>query len=181
MAKSKPSGDQHYEILFIISNKFTKDEAAKSFDKVAKLITELTGEITLKDFWGKKKLAYAIDLENYGYYALFEFDLDGSRLKDLDEKLRLDSEIIRFMVVKKKIKSEADLKKEKAIAAKIESKKEAEEKEAEEQEEVKEKAKAKSRSKKEVSDISLKKDSKKTDLKSLDKKLDDILKADDLI
>jgi small subunit ribosomal protein S6 len=181
MAKSKVSGPQHYEILFIISNKFTEEEALKSFDKVANLITELTGEITLKDFWGKKKLAYVINREHYGYYGLFEFNLDGSKLRDLDEKLRLDSEIVRFIVIKKKIKSDADLKKEKAIAAKIESKKEAEEKEIEEKEVAKEKSRVKVMAKKEVADISLKSDSKKTDLKSLDEKLDDILKADDLI
>lgn len=179
MAKSKPSGAQHYEILFIISNKFTEEEALKSFEKVAGIMAELGGEVTLKDFWGKKKLAYVIAREHYGYYGLLEFDLEGSKLKTLDEKMRLDHEVIRFMVVKKKVQSEADAKKAKAIAAKISSKKEAQEKAEEAKEEAKEEVKAKA--KKAATEVSLKKDAKKTDLKSLDEKLEDILKADDLI
>ena len=72
MSKTKPSGAGHYEILFVISNRFTEDEAKQSIAKVEKLVTDADGQITLNEYWGKKKLAYPIKHETYGYYQLFE-------------------------------------------------------------------------------------------------------------
>lgn len=155
MAKNKPSGKQHYELLFIISNRFTEDEAKKSVDRVLAIVKELDGEITLSDFWGKKRLAYAIQHENFGYYQLTEFNIERDQLKQLDEKLRLDSEVIRFMVVKKALKTEAQLKKEQANKEKLAVKK--------------------------AGEVKVEKVTAPEVLENLDKKLDDILNASDLI
>lgn len=165
MAKSKPSGPQHYEILFIITNRFTEDEASASVERVKKILEGMGGQITLEEFWGKKRLAYPIKGEHYGYYQLYEFDLERNELAKLEEKLRLDSEVVRFMVVKKKIKSEEEIKKAEKIKAKITKKVEEEEK-----------AKAKK-----ASGLKTKEEKKKTDLNSLDEKLEGILNAKDLI
>ena len=60
MSKTKNSGATHYEILFIVPNKFTEDEAKTVSTQVEKVITENDGKITFSEFWGKKKLAYEI-------------------------------------------------------------------------------------------------------------------------
>ena len=172
MSKSKPSGPAHYELLFVVSNRFTEDEAKISIAKVQKLITDADGQITANEYWGKKKLAYPIKHEAYGYYQLFEFDLERNALAKLDEKLRLDNEVVRFMVVKKKMKTDEQLKKEKKISEKISSKKIEKEKAKEKEE------KAKTQ---EAKGIKTKADKTKVDLKSLDEKLEGILNADDLI
>lgn len=172
MSKTKPSGLIHYEILFIIPNKFTDDEAKDIFKKVGQLITSLEGKLTLENYWGKKKLAYPIKHENYGYYGLFEFDLERNLISEINTKLRLDNNILRFLIVKKDVKNEEQIKKDQKIKAKIEDKK-AKVKEEEEQE-----AKTKKTSKK----TAPKKDSdKKIDLKNLDEKLDDVLNIDNLL
>jgi len=165
MSKTKASGANHYEILFIVPNKFTEDEAKKIIDNTKKVITDNEGKMTHEEYWGKKRLAYDIKHNSYGYYNLFEFDLEGENLAKIDTNLRLSTDILRHQIVKKKVKTEEDIKKEEEIKAKIDSKK---------AEEVKEEEKSKSTKKKEES-----KD--KVDLKDLDQKLEGILNADDLI
>jgi len=168
MSKTKPSGLAHYEILFVVSNRFTEDEAKTSIAKVEKLITEGEGKITLNEYWGKKRLAYPIKYEAYGYYQLFEFDLERKDLARLDEKLRLDHEILRFIIVTKKLKSDEQLAKEQKIKEKI-GKKQAEQEKKSQEEKTKKEAKPK-------------KDAKpKADIESLDEKLEGILNADDLL
>lgn len=173
MSKTKPSGASHYEILFIVSNRFTEDEAKTCITKVEKLITESEGKITLNEYWGKKKLAYPIKHEAYGYYQLFEFDLEGKELAKLDEKLRLDHEILRFIVVAKKLKSDEQLKKEEKIKAKIDKKQADKEKEKKSQEEKVEEKETKTKT--------TKSGKAKADIESLDEKLEGILNADDLL
>ena len=171
MSKTKPSGLIHYEILFIIPNKFTDDEAQGIFKKVGQLITSNEGTITIEDYWGKKKFAYPIKHEYYGYYGLLEFDLERSSIAEINNKLRHDNNVLRFIIIKKDIKSEEQIKKDEKIKAKIENKK------AKEKEEETEKTK-KTTAKKTVAK---KEEAKKIDLKNLDEKLDDVLNIDNLL
>jgi hypothetical protein len=61
MSKTKASGLIHYEILFIIPNKFTDDEAQKVFKKVGEIIVSNNGKISMEDYWGKRKFAYLLN------------------------------------------------------------------------------------------------------------------------
>jgi len=165
MSKTKSSDANHYELLFIIPNKFTEEEANSVVAKVKKIITEEGGNITFSEFWGKKRLTYPIKQNSYGYYSLFEFDLDGEKLAKINKTLRMANDVIRFEIVRKKIKTAEQLEKEKKISEKIAVKNMAKEQKAEEKETLKP-AQGKA---------------KKLDLKDLDQKLDDILDTKDLL
>lgn len=168
MSKTKASGLIHYEILFIVPNKFTDEEAQGVFKKVGELISSNDGKITLENYWGKKKFAYPINHEYYGYYGLYEFNLDRSLISEINNKLRLDNTVLRFLIIKKELKSEEQIKKDQKIKEKIENKKEQEKKEEEEKKEKKTKK-------------STIKSEDKVDLKNLDEKLDDVLNIDNLL
>ena len=169
MSKTKPSGQIHYEMLFIIPNKFTDEEAQGIFKKVGDLIKEQGGSLSLENYWGKKKFAYPINHEYYGYYGLFEFDINRSSINEINNKLRLDTDVLRFLIVKKDLKNEAQIKKDEKIQAKIAEKKEEEEKKSEAKE------------KKKKTQKSSKSEDKKINLKNLDEKLDDVLNIDNLL
>ncbi len=177
MSKTKKTGAGHYEILFIVPNKFTEDEAKKVAAKVEAMIVEAEGKVTFSEFWGKKKLAYKIKHNEYGYYGLFEFDLEKESLAKIDNNLRLSTEILRHQIVIKKTKTEAELKREEEIRVKIDSKK------AKEVKVEKPVAKKEFREERTDKTTSAKKviAPKSADLKELDEKLEGILNADDLI
>lgn len=177
MSKTKKTGAGHYEILFIVPNKFTEDEAKKIATKIEGVIVEAEGKVTFSEFWGKKKLAYKIKHNEYGYYGLFEFDLEKENLAKIGNNFRLSTEILRHQIVIKKTKTEAELKRAEEIRAKIELKKAKAEKEekTEAKKELKEEKVEKTTSTKKVVAP------KGADLKELDKKLEGILNADDLI
>lgn len=172
MSKTKAAGATHYEILFIIPNKFTEDEAKTLADKVGKVITENGGQITHTEYWGKKKLAYEIKHNAYGYYGLFEFDLEGNVLAVVDKNLRLSADVLRHQIVVKKAKSAEEIARAEAIRAKIDSKKAATEKQEE---------KEKKTSTPATPAATPKTKDKRVDLKDLDEKLEGILNAKDLI
>ena len=102
MSKVKKEGATHYEILYIVPNNFTEDEAKKIDGNVKKLIEDNGGKITYEEFWGKKKLAYPINHFNHGYYTLYEFDMDGINLVKLDKALKLSNEVLRHQIIVKK-------------------------------------------------------------------------------
>lgn len=174
MSKTKKSTIGHYEILFIMPNKFTEDEAKTVIEKVEKTIALGGGQISYREYWGKKKLAYEIKHNAYGYYSLCEFDLEKSALTAIDQNLRLSTDVLRHQIVIKKSKTDEELAHDKKINAKIVAKKAEEEKEAK----IKE---SKQAGTPEAASKSAPKREKKTDMKDLDEKLEGILSAKDLI
>ncbi len=175
MSKTKEIGANHYEILFIIPNNYTEDEAKKISQNTEEMIKKGGGEITYQEYWGKKKLAYEIKGFHHGYYNLFEFDLDGNKLAALDRKLKLSSEILRHQIIKRKKRSQEEIEKEKVRQEKS-VKNEKDDKKTDEtiKREIK-KPKVETKTK-----IEEKKDSK-DNLKDLDEKLEGILDSSDLI
>jgi ribosomal protein S6 len=148
---------------------YTSEELKPIVEKVASLIKENNGAITKDDNLGKQKLAYTIKTFSHGYYLLYEFDLPKANLHKLNRALSLANEVLRFLIIKKKIKSETDIKQEKALQERLAKNKEKEiEKMRADKEEVKEKPKKES-SKEKVS------------LEDLDKKLDEILDTKDVL
>lgn len=170
MSKTKTTGTTHYEILFIVPNKFTDDESKTVAGQIEKMIETGGGQITHREYWGKKRLAYEIKHNAFGYYGLFEFDLEGANLAKIDSNLRLSADVLRHQIIIKKIKSDQEIAKETKIRAKIDSKKATDAKKIEEKTKI---------SSTPVSPI--KSNDKKVDLKDLDEKLEGILNAKDLI
>lgn len=127
MSKTKSAEIPHYELLCLISNKFSETEVEPIRERIESLITEADGQITKTEYWGKKKLAYDIDGFRHGYYHLIEFNLEGKKLQDLTNRLRLSSDIMRHQVVKKRLKTAAELKAEEEVAAKIAARRKSEE------------------------------------------------------
>ncbi|MFH1232278.1 MAG: 30S ribosomal protein S6 [Patescibacteria group bacterium] len=167
MSKVKSSAIPHYEILYIIANKYSEDEAKLIETKVNKVLVDRGGKITFNQVWGKKRLIYPIKGFTYGYYFLAEFDLAGSLLAQVDKDLRMMNDVLRHQVVVKKIKTAERIAKDKKIADKIAARGLKEEKAVEDQAKIK--AEVKKKIKTEVN------------LKELDEKLDKILETNDLL
>jgi small subunit ribosomal protein S6 len=182
MSKVKSSEKSRYELLYIIPNKFTEDEAKAIDEKIKKQISSLEGEIVYSEDWGKKKLAYAIDNFNHGYYKLAEFDLFGAKLQELDNFLRLSSDVLRHQLIRAAKRTleqiAADKKKSDELAA---IRKKAKEGGAEKTEKAEEKTAGLVAEEKTQPVEERKTFKKKADLKDLDQKLDDILDTKDLI
>lgn len=99
MAKTKKTTEPHYELLYIISNKFTEDEAKAIAAKIEAVVVSNDGVVTYREDWGKKKLAYPIDHFAFGYYIYIEFDVEGIKLAKIERSVRLMHEVIRHQIV----------------------------------------------------------------------------------
>lgn len=172
MSKVKKEGNSHYEMLYIVPNKFTEEEAQKIAEKTKKIITDEGGEITHEEEWGNKKMAYKINQFTNGYYFVAEFNLEPIKLNRVNMLIKTSGEILRHQIISKKIKTEQELAAEKKISAKIEAKKAAEAKQELAEEEAKETKKPVEKKEK---------DESKMKLKDLDEKLDELLDTEDLL
>jgi small subunit ribosomal protein S6 len=89
-----------YELLYILSPKFTDEEAKSTHQKILELLKPYIIKITLEEFWGKKRLAYEIKHFQDGYFVLVIFETDPHKIREMDRKLKLQEEILRFLLVR---------------------------------------------------------------------------------
>jgi len=148
---------QHYELMLIISGAITEDKHPAILEQTKQSLTK-NGAIGAKEtILGRKKLAYAIKNLKHGFYFTYEFDLSTTNLNNVHEDLRLNTQILRFLITRKKVRTAEDISREnkqKEGRIKAQIKKE---------NEVMEEEKKATR------------DAHKVSLEDLDKKLDEIL------
>lgn len=117
---------RHYELLYLVTANYTEEELVPIKEKIKKIIEKSSGQITAEDSLGKKKLAYPIKSNHQGYYLIYEFDLDGDNLKELERNLKLTNELLRHVIVKRVIKAPTILKTTEEKIRKIQTKSEEE-------------------------------------------------------
>ena len=93
-----------YELVLITPSGAESSSHKKAVDEVKKLIGDEKGEVLGVDDWGKKDLAYPINKQTSGYYSLINFRSDPSVPNNLNSKMRLMEDLMRYMIVKKEIR-----------------------------------------------------------------------------
>ncbi len=78
----------------------SKTKKAEVVEKVQAMITAAGAEITNVDEWGKKQLAYEIQKMKEAYYYFIQFEGEATVPAELEEKLRIEESVLRFLCVK---------------------------------------------------------------------------------
>ncbi|MDD5486736.1 MAG: 30S ribosomal protein S6 [Dehalococcoidales bacterium] len=93
-------GESHdYEMVVVFKPAATDLENEKAVENLKTLIEGLGGSIKQVEPWGKKKLAYPIARMTEGYYVLTHFNLDPGKTREMENKLRLNEQVIRHLLV----------------------------------------------------------------------------------
>ena len=62
--------------------------------------TTVDGKIDKEDLWGSKDLAYPIKKQTKGYVAHFEITADPKNAKTIDKTLKVEEDILRYLLVR---------------------------------------------------------------------------------
>lgn len=68
-------------------------------EKVRGIIKNAGGEITKEDNWGKKRLAYRINREDFAVYVYMEVKLPAEAPLKISNTLNITDEVLRYLLV----------------------------------------------------------------------------------
>jgi len=98
-----------YENTLVTKQDLPKAELDKIREKYSALINENSGKVIKIEDWGLLSLARKIKKYNKGFYIHYKFEGNKETLSEINKKIKIDSSVIRHLIVKYK---NLDVKKE---------------------------------------------------------------------
>ena len=89
-----------YEVIFIVDPDTQEDEMTKLTTNLSGVITDQGGTVTRNEVLGRRQLAYRIGRKNEGVYVLFEVEGTGGEIAELERRMRVNDQIMRYMTVR---------------------------------------------------------------------------------
>jgi len=90
---------REYELLYIISASFTDDEMGAVEGRVKALLEKYGATVNVVTRLGKFRFAYPIKHQRHGHYVLARFSADTQAMRQIDEALRISTDVLRHLVV----------------------------------------------------------------------------------
>ena len=90
----------YYESVLVFRQDLTEPQVKEKADKFTQIIKELGGNVKSTEFWGLRNLAYVIRKNRKAHYVLLNIELDGAQIAELERRLRIDEDVIRFLNVR---------------------------------------------------------------------------------
>lgn len=89
-----------YELALVVNAKIEDEARNAVVEAVKELIARFGGTITNVDDWGKKRLAYEIQKMKEGYYYFIKFDADSTTPSEIEQRIRIMENVIRFLCIR---------------------------------------------------------------------------------
>ena len=86
-----------YESVFVFSGSLTEKLAEEKISSYEEIIKKSGGKTLKKEYWGLRSLAYKIKKDFKGHYFLLNFETKYDAIKDVESKLKIDEESLRFL------------------------------------------------------------------------------------
>jgi small subunit ribosomal protein S6 len=92
--------NRSYEVMYIVRPDLTKADLEEAIKKFQKAVNEGGGQVVKIDEWGLRLLAYQIKNLDKGYYVLMQFNGTPDQVRKLEDRFKLDENILRYQVVR---------------------------------------------------------------------------------
>jgi len=95
------AGMYEYELTLVLDGKTQAAKKKKVLDNLEKVLKIFKGTVKKSEEWGVKELAYKLGKSETGLYLYFELEMEPASLKGLNDKLRTDEDVLRYLIVRK--------------------------------------------------------------------------------
>ena len=92
---------RHYELMVVLDPSLDERTVAPSLDTFLNVVRSEGGSVDNVDIWGKRRLAYEIEKNAEGIYAVVELTASPATVSELDRQLGLNESVLRTKVMRK--------------------------------------------------------------------------------
>ena len=89
-----------YELMVILDSNLEERTVQPSLDTYLNVVRNDGGSVDNVDIWGRRRLAYEIDKNAEGIYAVVTLQAEPATVKELDRQLTLNESVLRTKVIR---------------------------------------------------------------------------------
>jgi small subunit ribosomal protein S6 len=89
-----------YECVLIARNDVTQQQVEAVADEVATQLESEGGSVAKREYWGLRSLSYRIKKNRKGHYMLLGLDAKPASVNEVERKLSLNEDVLRFMTIR---------------------------------------------------------------------------------
>jgi small subunit ribosomal protein S6 len=89
-----------YELMVILDPNLEERTVQPSLDTYLNVVRNDGGSVDNVDIWGRRRLAYEIDKNAEGIYAVVQLQAEPATVKELDRQLTLNESVLRTKVLR---------------------------------------------------------------------------------
>lgn len=89
-----------YECAVLYPFPMNQKEENELLKAIEEIFTEAEAKLLLKDKWGQRGLAYKIGGFTEGNFVIYYYEMEPSKLKEIDTQLRILKGVLRHMIIK---------------------------------------------------------------------------------
>lgn len=89
-----------YEVMVILDPDLEERTVAPSLDTYLNVVRKDGGSVEKVDVWGRRRLAYEVNKNAEGIYAVIELQAEPATVKELDRQLSLNESVLRTKVIR---------------------------------------------------------------------------------
>jgi len=93
-----------YEVMVILDPDLEERTVAPSLDTYLNVVRKDGGSVGSVDIWGRRRLAYEMDKNTEGIYAVIELEAEPATVAELDRQLTLNESVLRTKVIRPNIR-----------------------------------------------------------------------------
>lgn len=92
---------RNYEGIVIINSELPAETSKGIVHQIQDFVSRNGGRVDSLQEWGKRRLAYKINKRHEGNYVVINFQLESKHTKRLEQSLRMNDHILRYLLVNK--------------------------------------------------------------------------------
>jgi small subunit ribosomal protein S6 len=97
---------REYEQIFILDPTVAAEQSERVVQRIRDVMDRLEGRLIRVEYWGKRKLAFKVRKQGWGFFYLLRFVGGGGLVAELERNYRMLDAVMRFqsIVVKRDVK-----------------------------------------------------------------------------
>ena len=96
-----------YECVFIARNDVTQQQVEAIADTIGADLEGDGGAVQKREYWGLRSLAYRVKKNRKGHYMLLGLDAKPAFITEMERRMRLNEDVLRFMTLRAEAIDEA--------------------------------------------------------------------------
>ena len=90
----------YYEHVLIARPDISPQQVDALIEEISNNVKELGGHVGKTEYWGLRNLTYRIRKNRKGHYALLSLDCPTSAVVELERRLKINEDVMRFKTIR---------------------------------------------------------------------------------